>query len=362
MKIVYVGRFPLHIQSGHIDLISDIAATGHEAFYIIALRFKDYIRNKFTRVLSNDAEFTGINYRPFLRVTRKMKEYEKKCILSTLRKNGLIERNVVIVSNNMETCSYLKDRLPSEVSVIYHIFDRYSEYYNLTDEEKVSFDEREFEVIKKVDGVLCVSQKLLAEAKELNNNSFWFPGAVRKNQIVMPGAINTSSKKVGMISNELSRIDWPLMCNIAMILEDYSIELIGQNDLADLGEYPSNIRFIGKVPFVELPKYVRDWRVGLALYEENRFNEYCCPLKYFEYSSLDIPTISTTIPEGEVFANLYPEMIFLADDAKSIAAHVRNITTANEINDYTRLARDHNWSARAEQLIAIINKVKKNTF
>lgn len=350
---------PLHVHSGRSELVSALAASGRNTFYITPLRIKDYMKHYFGN-LSYDADFSRLHYYPFLRITRKFKSYETSCFLKIMKDNGLINNKTFVLFNDIDIGGHLRNILPPEVTVIYHMYDRYSEHGHLSETDKRAFDLREEEIIKIVDGVLCVSKKLLFETKQINNNSFWFPGAVRVDQIIKSQIPKIDILKIGMISNSLKRLDWDLLCGIANNLPDYTIELIGKNDLKESGSCPDNIHFVGQIPFTELPNYVSDWRIGLALYEKSRFNEYCCPLKYFEYSSLNVPTISTSIPEGRIFSQLYPEIITLADNANDIANHVRRITKAENVIDYTRLARENNWLVRAEQLVEILNNIKRH--
>lgn len=358
MNIVYLGKMPLHVHSGRSELVSALATSGYNAFYVSPLRMKDYIKHCLG-LLRYDADFSKLHYHPFWRISRKCRDYETNCFIKILQNNKLINNQTFVLFNDIDIGGHLRDILPSSITVIYHIYDRYSEHGHLRQADKQSFDLREKEVIKTVDGVLCVSKKLLIETQQINNKSFWFPGAVRADQIIDLQTSKKTTLKIGIISKSLKRLDWDLICKIATNLPEFIVEIIGENDLENSRIYPDNIHFIGQIPFTKIPQYVNRWHVGLALYEKNRFNDYCCPLKYFEYSSLNVPTISTTIPEGITFAQLYPEIITLADNADRIAEHVRRIVRHENRGDYTRLAKENNWLVRADQLVEILKSIKK---
>lgn len=352
MGIVYICKKPLHTNSRHTKFAAALSKAHDATYYITPLRLKEYIFHKFG-AFDYSSNLKRLNYRPYLRLSRKLKGNDKNVIIGILREDGLMDKDTYLISANVELCHDLKKLMPSNVRVIYYIIDRYSEYNNLTEEEKACFDQRETEIIQECDMILCASQKLLSEAKLFNKHSFWFPNAVSESQIITTKK-QWGTRKIGMVSDNLSRIDWSLLCQIASHLEDYTIELIGKNDLSAGVSCPKNIHIIGYVPSSNLSKYVSEWHAGLALYEKSRFNEYCCPLKYFDYSALNIPTISTTISEGKVWAELYPAIIFLADDASQIAAHVNNIIDQDQNVDYTRLARENTWTIRAEQLCTLL--------
>lgn len=352
-NIVYICKKPLHANSRHTKFASALAETKYNIFYISPLRIKDYILYKLKN--SNSAKmYNKLNYKPYLRISQKFKSYEIKKIIGILYQHNLVSQNTYVISADMDFCHYLKEHFSNNVKVVYYIIDRYSEYDNLSEAEKVRFDQKENTIIKKCDLILCASQKLLAEAKVINTHSYWLPNAVPDTQVIT-SQDKENHGKIGMISDELSRIDWSLICEIAQRLEHYTIELIGKNDLPAGINYPENIHVIGYVPFKDLGTYANKWSAGLALYEKNRFNEYCCPLKYFEYSSFAIPTISTPIPEAKVWADLYPNCVYLADNAAQITEHLHFLVKKdpNLFVDYTQLAKENTWAVRAQQLCKI---------
>lgn len=351
-NIVYICKKPLHANSRHTKFASALAEMQYNIFYISPLRIKDYILHKLKN--SDSAKMDNkLNYNPYLRISQKFKSYEVKKIVNILHQHKLISHNTYVVSADMAFCHYLKKYFADNIKVVYYIIDRYSEYDNLSESEKVRFDQKENTIIKECDLILCASHKLLSEAKVLNSQAYWLPNAVPDTQITTSQA-KENHRTIGMISDELSRIDWSLICEIAQRLEHYTIELIGTNDLPAGTNYPKNIHVIGYVPFKDLGRYANKWSAGLALYEKNRFNEYCCPLKYFEYSSFAIPTISTPIPEAKVWADLYPNCVYLADNAAQIAERLYFLVNKNQFVDYTQLAKENTWTIRAQQLCTIL--------
>ncbi len=346
--IVYICKKPLHANSRHTKFALALTETKYDIFYVNPLRIKEYALYKLGRY---DRYHDQINYHPYLRLSQKFKNYETNKIIDILHKHELLNQETYVISTDMELCNYLKETASLNVRVVYYIIDRYSEYDKRTDAEKLRFDQRENSIIEKCDLVLCASQKLLSEAAVLNQQSFWLPNAVPDSQISANTTRRDTTDKIGMISDELSRIDWPLICKIAQQLENYTIQLIGRNDLPSGINYPKNIDIIGYVPFKDLGQYANHWHAGLALYEKNRFNEYCCPLKYFEYSSFNIPIISTTIPEAKVWADSYPNCVYLADEAPQVAERLRDIVENNQTQkDYIQMAKENTWSIRAKQL------------
>ena len=299
-----------------------------------------------------------INYRPYLRLSRKFWRRGLTSVVSITQE--LLSDQTVFISNDFKRCAAVKERLGSDILVVYDMYDRYSEYGNEYYTKKTAdiaqFDEQEEKAIAGCDLVLCASQALLAEALRNNSSSLWFPNAVSHRSIACPASRKTG-KILGVLSDRMSRFNPQALIELAQTLPDYKIELIGKNDFRLPRGYPANMVFKNYMPHSELLEYIGRWDCGLSLYQADRFNYYCCPLKYFEYSSQNLPIITASIPEGKVYAELYPQIVYLADDIQSIARQIKEIEEKRPAIDFTRLACENTWQLRARQLTAVLTKL-----
>ena len=331
---------------------------GHQVHYVAPQRMQDYAANLFRTKYQRNEPVRLIHYRPYLRLSRKYWQRE----LTVIEKitTPLLSDQTVFISNDFIRCSAIKELFGAKLPVVYDMYDRYSEYGNEHHTKEpaaiTQFDKLEQAAIAKFDLILCASQALMHDTLQWNRKAVWFPNAVPQTCIAQSGG-KTPGKILGMLSDRLSRFDQELLIEIAQRLPNYQIELIGKNDLQNTGNYPSNIFFKKYMPHHELLKYISRWDCGLSLYQADRFNRYCCPLKYFEYSSRNLPVITTTIPEGKVFSALYPETIYLADDAQSVIRYIEECAIKKENTNFTRLACENTWEIRAAQLVDTLHKL-----
>jgi len=334
---------------------------GHRVHYVAPQRIQGYAVNFFRTKNQRNEPVHSVHYRPYWRLSKKYWQRE----LTAIKKitNQLLTDQTVFISNNFKQCAAIKDHFGTKLPVVYDMYDRYSEYgneyYTKEAAEIARFDKLEQEAAAKCDLVLCASKALLEETLQWNSLAVWFPNAVPQACIIRSIG-KMPSKVLGMLSDRMSRFNQDLLIELAQNLPDYQIELIGKNDLQNNADYPSNIVFKKYMPYHELLKYISRWDCGLSLYQADRFNSYCCPLKYFEYSSGNLPVITTAVPEGKVFAALYPENVYLADDVQSIIQCIEELEIKRENTTFTRLACENTWELRAEQLVGALTKLIEN--
>lgn len=341
MNIIYCSEMNWYKEWWRFDFLDALVNLNHKVTYIAPERLRYYIFRKKRRKVNN-----LINYQPYYKLGKNW-EKEIDAMINIIKKNTT--ERPYIISNNAKRCNSLKDYFGNQAVVIYDVFDRYSEYgneYYDKDQLKIKeFDEEEKNIMSKCDMIMCASQTLLKDAQKLNKNSFWFPNAVSAERILnhLPRRAN---KIVGLYSNRLSRIDTELLINLAQELPAYQIEIIGKNDVSK-NRYPTNVIFLPRMPYDQLLKHINKWDCGLGLFIKDRFNHYCNPIKFFDYSAKRLPIVSTSIPEAQVFATLYPDILYLADNAQEFAKKIKKLDLQR---DYTKLACENTWEIRAEEL------------
>ena len=60
-----------------------------------------------------------------------------------------------------------------------------------------------------------------------------------------------------------------------------------------------NAKFVGEVDYKDVPNLIRNFDIGIIPYKLNSFNLGTNPNKFFEYSAIGVPCISTDIPSFE---------------------------------------------------------------
>jgi len=360
MNIIYSGKANWYRTWFRFELMLELTKLGHKVTYTAPQRIGQYIKNIFREKTQRDIPYTSIDYKPYLRTTRKRWRAELKDVLRIVE--NVLDEATVFISNDFNKCETVKDYFGNKIIVVYDMYDRYSEYgnefYSKSSKEIQEYDELEKKAIRKCDLILCASKALLEETEGINSSVLWFPNAVPEDYIIAQSEVWTSNKTIGMLSDLMSRLDENLLIEIAKKMPDYRIELIGKNDLVNKErKYPSNIVFVDFMPHDKLLKYITKWDCGFSLYNADRFNFYCCPMKYFEYSSRNLPIISTSIPEGKMFATLYPDIVYLADDAQQVVQSIKKINVQRKNVNFTKIACENTWGIRANQLVRSLTKM-----
>lgn len=347
VELTYISttRWPKYWYS---DLLREVANTGIIVRYIYP---EKWYRHFWIRA-SNDC----VEVSPVCRVSKRFIGFELRQYLGRITN---ISAESVVITNNLDICLFLREALSDNVTVGYHIYDKFSEYGNKTQLEKERFDRREECCIRKASLVLCASQRLYQDAIKLNKNSFWLPNGVPSSMIKdhLPGH-HREFRRVGIITNELNRMNAEIIIELARLLPEYTLEIIGKNNLFNHPQkLPSNILLVGHVPFNSLRQYTEKWTAGLAPYKMNRFNEYCCPLKYYEYSALGLPIISTSIPEARILSSKYSNHLIIADTPQAFADSIHLVSQRRNMN-YTSFACENSWRTRSQQLLEYLNSIK----
>jgi teichuronic acid biosynthesis glycosyltransferase TuaH len=121
-----------------------------------------------------------------------------------------------------------------------------------------------------------------------------------------------------------------------------------------------NVRHIGRVPFPELPGYLRVVDVGITPYRDTAFNRSSFPLKTLEYLAAGRAAVSTDLPATRWLAADAPdgtELVGIAEPAGFVAA-VRAAAALPRTVELARRRREfaarHSWQQRAEAFAAAI--------
>jgi teichuronic acid biosynthesis glycosyltransferase TuaH len=111
----------------------------------------------------------------------------------------------------------------------------------------------------------------------------------------------------------------------------------------------------GELPSTELPGHLARMGVGLTPYADTDFNRASFPLKTLEYLANGLPVVSTDLPAVRW---LDTDLIEVGTGPEDFASKVREVLSRpfDEAERARRIAfaRRHSWTARAEQLLAIL--------
>lgn len=156
-------------------------------------------------------------------------------------------------------------------------------------------------------------------------------------------------------------VDTELLARIARKHPDWSVVMVGPQDLlADMSplEGLPNVILTGRVPYADVPDYVRAFDVCVNPYILDGIAEHCSPLKLYEYVATGKPVVSVDMPEAHRFEGL----ISIADDAESFVELVEKAVQSPDGRDAERIAeaQKHTWRGRYAAVSALLAAVLEN--
>ncbi|NDJ51541.1 MAG: glycosyltransferase family 1 protein [Chloroflexi bacterium] len=154
-------------------------------------------------------------------------------------------------------------------------------------------------------------------------------------------------------------IDTGLLAHIARAHPDWTLLLVGPVDLlADMKplEGLPNIVRTGRIPYTEVPAYVKVFDVCVNPYHLDEVAEHCSPLKLYEYIATGKPIISVDMPEARLFDGL----VTIANDPEQFVAALE-AALANDDGELAELRRQealqHDWRRRFDAANDALNEV-----
>lgn len=171
----------------------------------------------------------------------------------------------------------------------------------------------------------------------------WLSGRLR------PGAI-----RVGYVGAIAEWFHADLLDAVARDNPDFDIHLCGavtaERPLR-LGELP-NVTLHGEIPYADVPAFHQQMDVLIIPFQLLPIIKACDPVKFYEYSAIMRPTVSTSLPELDRAGDL----VFRADDPAGFGAAIRRAAPLARDAEFGRrlrqYARDNAWSFRATDMLA----------
>lgn len=184
------------------------------------------------------------------------------------------------------------DALPDRIFKISHIVDLNQDF--------------EFgKASRTADLCLGVIPGIVDHQKIFNNNSHLIRHGVSltaSNQVVQfPGSNRIKVLYFGNLA--MSELDWPLLRQAAMTIQNVDFILLGSNH-CHVPELPSNVFLLNEVPSTHLHAYMKSADLLMLFYKYNYNQNYASPHKILEYLSSGKPIVSTTLKDFDTRSDL----------------------------------------------------------
>jgi glycosyltransferase involved in cell wall biosynthesis len=252
-----------------------------------------------------------------------------------------------------------------EDQLIYYCVDDYTEFTGASRGLK----EIEQELFKKSDLVIVSAEKLFADKKKYNENTFiirhgtdWrhFRTALDL-QTPIPEEIKRLPKPIiGFHGLLADWVDFELIKKTGEHFNKGSVVLVGKiavdaEQKVKILKNVKNVHFLGRKPYEQLPAYCKGFDVSLNPFAINELTLAANPLKVREYLAAGLKVVSTDIPEVRILNHC-----LIGEDHQDFIGKVgealENPGKREEISDSIKA---ESWEARIEELREIMLKTRK---
>lgn len=170
----------------------------------------------------------------------------------------------------------------------------------------------------------------------------------------LAGKLKPGTIRVGYVGAIAEWFDTDLLERVARDNPDFDIHLCG----AVTAEPPlrlgklANVTLHGEILYRDVPAFHKQMDVLIIPFQLLPIIKACDPVKFYEYSAVMRPTVSTSLPELDRAGDL----VFRADDPAAFAAQIRRAAPlardAAFGQQLRRYALDNAWSYRAADMLA----------
>lgn len=251
--------------------------------------------------------------------------------------------------------AYLLGRFGEE-KVIYYCVDEHSQFTGY-DTAQVLRDEEQ--LCRRADLVVTTSMALQQAKSPWNPNTILVPHGVDydhfsravKEDLPAPADIASIPRpRLGFFGLIRDWVDLDLLAEVARRRPDWHIVLLGDSTV-DLSPYRalSNMHFLGRKPYADLPAYCRQFDVGLIPFKINELTRAVNPIKLREYLAAGLPVVSTPLPEVE----RYDHLVEIADKPPQFEAAVDRSCglSAAERDSLAAAMTQETWLAKLDTVI-----------
>jgi uncharacterized SAM-binding protein YcdF (DUF218 family)/glycosyltransferase involved in cell wall biosynthesis len=230
----------------------------------------------------------------------------------------------------------------------------------------VASEERLF---KQADLVFVTSERLQSRAAKFRTEVHLFPFGVnlerfeevRRAPDNPPDDVRSLARPVvGYVGGLHQWIDQALLAGVAQRLPDVSFALVGpaQTDVSTL-QRCANVTLFGQRAHPDLPRYVKEFDVGIVPYLLTDYTANVYPTKLNEYLSMGIPVVATDLPEIRRFNRDHGDVVQVAADADAFANAIRQAlngaSTPQVVTRRIEVAQANSWERRIAAMIRLID-------
>lgn len=249
--------------------------------------------------------------------------------------------------------------------LVYERTDIYEEMPGVDRQYIVRLDR---ELMEAADLVLYVNTAMWKEGLKVNPNSLLVGHGVDYDRFALVDRTDSVPEDIGAIRRPIlgffgdisaKTSDLALLEHTARSLPEASLVLVGSIS-ADVSRLRtcSNVYFLGKKPYEQIPHYGKMFDVSIMPWNQNKWIEYCNPVKTKEYLALGNPIVTMYYPEVEP----YRDLVYTARNHDAFVDQIRKALSENDPD--LRLRRkqsvaNETWDHKARMIGEHLDKILK---
>lgn len=293
----------------------------------------------------------------------------KRMIFNLLNKVNTKKFVQVYSTSFMDFDKYLKKYKENGFKILYEYVDEFSEKisrYKISPRVKKSHKN----MLSDSDNVYVIvtADKLYKEAAQyrerrlkLVTNGVQYEHFSNLDNIKIPSQVrlvrDNGRKIIGYFGALASWFDYELIKKIACEYVDCQIMLIGvnyDNSLTKSGilEF-DNITYLGIINYKDLPNYAKYFDVAIVPFIINEITESTSPVKLFEYMALELPIVTTKLPECKKYKST-----LVSESHEDFINNISKALKLKENSDYIKLLREealsNTWTQKAKDIKELI--------
>ena len=249
-----------------------------------------------------------------------------------------------------------------ESEVIYYCVDEYTAFTGVSHGLK----EIEEGLFRRADLVVVSAERLFDSKKHFNSNTFvirhgtdWrhFRTALDPALPIPADIADLPGPIIGFHGLLADWVDYELIKKVAEHFANGSVVLIGKiavdaEQKIKILDGVSNIHFLGRKPYAELPAYCKAFDVALNPFVINELTLAANPLKVREYLAAGLPVVSTDIPEVHVLDDC---LVGTSHDdfIRTVEQAIAHPKPREQVSD--KVAHE-SWEAKVDELREILTE------
>jgi len=170
-------------------------------------------------------------------------------------------------------------------------------------------------------------------------------------------------KNIGYVGTIAEWFDFDLIKRTAIENPDFNFKIAGpikKGFKYDSSSCPSNIKFLGSIPYEKVPNFIKTCEVLLLPFKVNDFINAVNPVKLYEYLAMGKKVLAVSYEETQRFDGVVSLYDYLNKDdfGKKLVNLMNQSDEEKQINQRIEFASRNSWSSKAVEFKKLIDRCR----